>query len=92
MPLPIHRLVAALGASVLSSQPVWPWGNESHQTVGAVAEQLLQQHPTPRDRVKQISGNAPLSQAAACADCAKGPYLLPSSAIRRGATSSDLKG
>jgi len=53
-------------------RPAWPWGSDGHQTVGMIADRLLQQHPTARARVNQILGGVSLSDAAVWADCAKG--------------------
>lgn len=59
-------LIVAVPRAVLS------WGGDGHRTVGAIADLLLEQHPTTRDRVKQILGDNSLSDVSVWADCAKG--------------------
>src|SRR5262245_61166905 len=46
----VGALVATLPRHALA------WGGDGHRTVGAIADLLLEQHPTTRDRVKQILG------------------------------------
>jgi hypothetical protein len=48
------------------------WSSDGHRTVGAIADVLLDQHPTTRDRVKEILNGRSLSEVSVFADCAKG--------------------
>jgi S1/P1 Nuclease len=70
MPHHIRIFILAIVTAVVP-RPAWAWGGDGHRTVGMIADTLLQQHPTTRDRVNQILGGVSLSEAAVWADCAK---------------------
>lgn len=70
------RLAAFVSAFLVGSVPVLPsvaraWGPAGHQTVGRIAEKLLEGKPAAA-HVKELLGSITLSQAAVWADCAKG--------------------
>ena len=66
-------IAALLACSVLTALPqqAAAWGGDGHRTVGMIADLILEQHPTTRDKVRQILGES-LSEASLHADCAKG--------------------
>jgi hypothetical protein len=59
--------IAACFAFIGFSTPALPWGAEGHETVGAIADQLLAGHPTEQ-KVRGILG-FDLREAAPWADC-----------------------
>jgi hypothetical protein len=67
------RVCALTGAAALALAPGlgWAWGQQGHQAVGAIADQLLV-GSIAEQQVRQILGGMTLRQAALWADCAKG--------------------
>lgn len=71
-----------LAAALLAPSPALSWGKKGHRTVGAIADLILEKHPSTRDRVRAIlttaiesepGGERPtLHDAALWADCVKG--------------------
>jgi hypothetical protein len=59
--------IAACFAFIGFSTPALPWGAEGHETVGAIADQLLAGHPTEQ-KVRDILGFK-LREAGPWADC-----------------------
>src|SRR3984893_14697768 len=63
-------VVSLLGTLLISALPAWSWGNDGHRTIGMVADIILDQSPTIRDRIRQILGENSLSEVLVWADCA----------------------
>ena len=64
-------LAAFASLAILSGAPALGWGPDGHQTVGAIADQLIEGTPAAQ-RVQAILGGLTLQDAAVWADCAKG--------------------
>lgn len=63
--------ISGLLLVVLDGQAAGAWGQEGHQTVGAIADALLVGTPAEKE-VRKILGSEKLETAALWADCAKG--------------------
>lgn len=72
MPAILRRMFALLLGLVITPQTAWSWGSDGHHTIGAIADIILQDHPSTQSQVSQILGAATLSDAAEWMDCAKG--------------------
>lgn len=71
MSLLARRLgVLCLSLTLVLPSPVWAWGADGHEIVGAMAERLLQ-NTRAAERVKQILGGRSMAQVAGWADCLK---------------------
>jgi hypothetical protein len=68
-----HDLKAAALAlaAALATAPAHAWGPDGHNTVGAIADQLLAGTPVGR-KAKSVLGGMSLRDAAVWADCARG--------------------
>ncbi|WMW79493.1 S1/P1 nuclease [Undibacterium cyanobacteriorum] len=60
----------ALSISLVLPSPVWAWGAEGHELVGAVADRLLKDTPAAR-RIESMLQGRTLAQVAGWADCLK---------------------
>jgi len=65
-------LLLALLTLATTASNVFAWGSEGHKTVGKIADVILEQNPSVRERVRQILGDDSLSDVSVWADCAKG--------------------
>lgn len=66
-----RRLCALfLSLTLILPAPVWAWGADGHEIVGAMAERLLQ-NTRAAERVKLILGGRSMAQVAGWADCLK---------------------
>src|ERR1700736_4003722 len=63
--------IALLGLLSLPTSAL-SWGGEGHRTVGAIADIILQDHPTTLEKVKQLLDGTSLAEASVWMDCAKG--------------------
>ena len=67
-----HALIAT-ALTAAASLPAAAWGPDGHQTVGAIADQLIAGTPTGK-KVRKILGST-LQTASAWADCARAVEL-----------------
>jgi len=73
-----HQLgLSLILCTVVAAIPTsaWPWGSEGHETVGAIADLLIQDKPAVRGKVDQILGGKSLSEVSIFPDCAKHPKI-----------------
>jgi len=67
---PTRRLLLTLVASLtLAVTAAYSWGPTGHSEVGAIADELLKQHPNASTQVRAILGDMPLAQVGPWADC-----------------------
>ena len=71
----------ALAISALPS-PSFGYGNEGHQTVGAIADRIIASSPHTVAHVRALLGNETLEHTSIWADTAKRPPATPTQEMR----------
>ena len=67
----IRHSILVLLASLITVSPVSAWGPTGHQTIGAIADEMITGTHAETE-VKALLGNITLQEASVWADCAKG--------------------
>src|SRR5436309_2521608 len=84
---------AAFVALILAALPfsAFGYGNEGHQTVGAIADKLIAKSPNTVAHVRALIGNETLEHSAIWGDTAKRPPANPTAEMKAfiAANSSD---
>jgi hypothetical protein len=62
-------LILAAAALAYAAGPAIAWGPTGHSEVGAIADELLKDHPKAQAEVRAILGDVTLAQAGPWADC-----------------------
>lgn len=65
----VRRLAVITASLVLAGTAALAWGPTGHSEVGAIADELLKQHPHAAAQVRSILGDMPLAQVGPWADC-----------------------
>ena len=60
-----------VNGELAAGRPVWAWGHQGHETIGAIADALLVGTPAEKE-VRNLLGAEKLATAALWADCVKG--------------------
>lgn len=67
-----HRLlIAVLASMAVVTTAAFGWGAAGHSRVGAIADELVKDHPRAARQVRRILGNISLAQAGPWGDCVR---------------------